>query len=84
MDAHHLVEMANQIGSFYAAEPDRQQALLDTATHLRRFWDPRMRSTLYQHLDQHGGEGLDAFVTEAVQVHRKMLEPAAPGIATGQ
>jgi formate dehydrogenase subunit delta len=76
MDAHHLVEMANQIGRFYAAEPDRKQALLDTATHIRRSWDPRMRRALYQHIDDHHGAGLDAFAAEAASVHRQMLEPS--------
>lgn len=76
MDVHHLAEMANQIGRFYAADPDRTQALLDTASHIRRSWDPRMRRALYQHIDQHHGEGLDPFAAEAVRVHRQMLEPA--------
>jgi len=85
MDIDHLVEMANQVGRFFMAEPDRQQALLDTATHLRRSWDPRMRSALFQHVDQRGGEGLEPFVAEAVRVHRKLLEPVAKrGAAAGK
>jgi formate dehydrogenase subunit delta len=75
MDAHHLAEMANQIGQFYVAEPDRKQALLDTATHIRRFWDPRMRRTLLAHLDAPDAAGLDAFVAEAIRTHRAILEP---------
>ena len=75
MDVHHLVEMANQIGKFYCVEPDRAQALRDTADHIRRSWEPRMRTALYGHSDQHGGEGLDPFVAEAIRVHRGMLEP---------
>lgn len=78
MDVHHLVEMANQIGTFYSVEPDRAQALQDTASHIRRFWDPRMRSALYGHLDQHSGEGIDPFVVEAITLHRTEVEPATP------
>jgi formate dehydrogenase subunit delta len=81
MDAHHLAEMANQIGQFYVAEPDRKQALLDTATHIRRFWDPRMRRTLLAHLDAPDAAGLDAFVAEAIRTHRAILEPGPPAKA---
>lgn len=76
MDVHHLVEMANQIGEFYRVEPDRSTAMLDTANHLRRSWDPRMREALYAHVDQHAGAGLDPFLAETVRVHRTLLEPA--------
>lgn len=78
MDVHHLVEMANQIGRFYMAEPDSQQAMLSTATHVRRSWDPRMRRALLTHLDEEGGDGLDPFVLESFKAHRSMLEPKAP------
>ena len=43
MDIHHLVKMANDIGSFYEALPDRNEAVSSIATHLRNFWEPRMR-----------------------------------------
>ena len=38
--------MANRIGEFFQAMPDRQEALLGVATHIRKFWDPRMRREL--------------------------------------
>jgi len=43
MDIHHLVKMANDIGAFYAALPDRNEARTSIATHLKNFWEPRMR-----------------------------------------
>ena len=36
-----LVHMANQIGDFYAAMPERE-AIEGVATHLSRFWTPKM------------------------------------------
>jgi formate dehydrogenase subunit delta len=36
-----LVRMANQIGNFYAAMPEKE-ATEGAATHLRRFWTPKM------------------------------------------
>ncbi|HTS87397.1 MAG TPA: formate dehydrogenase subunit delta [Gemmatimonadales bacterium] len=82
MDVHHLVEMANQIGQFYVAEPDQTQAQLDTASHIRRFWDPRMRAALLRHLDDHAAEGLDPFVAEALRVHRALVTPPPPSRPT--
>ena len=72
MDIHHLVKMANQIGDFFEAEPDRQQALQDIATHIKRFWDPRMRKAIIDHLEN-GGEGLKAIVSEAISNNRQLL-----------
>ena len=43
MNIEHLVKMANQIGSFFSTMPDRDQAIADLASHLKRFWEPRMR-----------------------------------------
>jgi formate dehydrogenase subunit delta len=84
VDIKHLCQMANQIGQFYRSLPDRNESLLSTATHLRRFWDPRMRREMLEHLDEQGGAGLEPFVVDAIRTHRAMLQPpvgsgAAPG-----
>lgn len=59
-----LVYMANQIGKFFASQ-SADQAVTGTAEHIRKFWDPRMRSAIFAHLDQ-GGEGLEPNVREAI------------------
>ena len=66
MNIEHLVKMANQIGQFFRAEPDRASAVAGIETHLRRYWEPRMRKAIVQHLEQ-GGEGLEDLVKMAVQ-----------------
>jgi formate dehydrogenase subunit delta len=71
-----LVQLANRIGDFFQAMPDRQEALEGVATHIRKFWDPRMRLELLQHLDQRGGEGLSEIVLSSLQAHRKTLVSA--------
>lgn len=43
MKRDNLIKMANQIGAFFEAMPDREQAVADVATHLKRTWEPRMR-----------------------------------------
>lgn len=60
-----LVMMANQIGKFF--EPQKQlEPTAAIATHIRKFWDPRMRAAIIAHLDK-GGEGLDAPVLAAIE-----------------
>ena len=41
--------MANDIGTFFEAEPDKAEAARSVANHLRRFWDPRMRRQIVAH-----------------------------------
>jgi formate dehydrogenase subunit delta len=77
VDAHKLVKMANEIGSFFASDPDRQTALDGVAGHLRRFWDPRMRKALLAWVDDNAGAGLTPLVLEAIRANRAMLAPPA-------
>jgi formate dehydrogenase subunit delta len=65
MNVEHLVRMANEIGAFYATESSGEDAVRNIATHLQRFWEPRMRVQILDHLAA-GGEGLDPPVREAV------------------
>ena len=74
MDVNKLVQMANQIGSFYAGMPDRERALLDIANHIRRFWAPRMRKALLQHVDEQGDTDLIEIVRETVRTHRADIQ----------
>lgn len=73
MPIDKLVTMANQIGSFFAAMPDRQEALEGIAQHLKKFWAPGMRRELLAHIDAQGGDGLQAIVLEAIGRHRALL-----------
>ncbi len=74
MSAGHLVQMANDIANFFAAEPDREIAVAGIADHIRRFWDPRMRRQLTAHL-QAGGADLSMLAREAAK--RLQREQAA-------
>ena len=74
MNTDHLVHMANRIGEFFQAMPDRSEAMEGIATHLKRFWEPRMRQALAVHVDQHGGQGLMPLVREALSLHRAVLD----------
>jgi formate dehydrogenase subunit delta len=65
MRIERLVLMANDIGDFFAAEPDPSEAARSIANHLKRFWDPRMRRQIVAHARQ-GGAGLKDVVRAAV------------------
>jgi len=58
MNVERLIEMANDIANFFAADPDRDAGIAGVANHLRKFWEPRMRRQLIEHVRAHGAEGL--------------------------
>ena len=66
MRVDRLVTMANDIGAFWAAEPDKTEAAKNVASHLKRFWDPRMRREIVAHYREGGGAGLDDIARSAV------------------
>ncbi len=76
-----LVYMANQIGKFFHHRPEAQAAA-DTADHLRKYWDPRMRHEIVKLLNN-GAQGFDPIVkkavtTIAVDLRDHHLHPLAP------
>ena len=60
MKPDNLVYMANQIGKFFQYQRE-SKVVPGIAGHIRKFWDPRMRTANFAYLDQ-GGEGLDLLV----------------------
>ncbi|QTL04491.1 formate dehydrogenase subunit delta [Aquabacter sp. L1I39] len=60
-----LVYMANQIATFFASQP-HAAAVDGTRTHIRKFWDPRMREKIAEHM-AHGGAGLSPIAKEALE-----------------
>lgn len=73
MHIESLLRMANQIGAFFEAMPDRPEALENAALHLKRFWEPRMRKQLLEHVDASGFTELNPLVAEAIRTHRTLL-----------
>ena len=73
MDMKNLIHMANQIGSFFEAMPDREEALLGITGHLHNFWEPRMRSQLLGYMDTENGKDLRPIVVSAIRAHREKL-----------
>jgi len=71
MHTEYLIKMANQIGTFFESQPNREQALTDLAKHLQNNWEHRMRTSLLAYVDSQAGEGLLPIVKEAVAKHRQ-------------
>ena len=59
-----LVYNANQIAKFFRHRPG-PQAIADTADHLKKYWDPRMRREIVKLLRK-GADGFDPIVKQAV------------------
>lgn len=60
-----LVYMANQIATAFSAQK-HEQAVEATRIHIQKFWDPRMRSKMAEHMAQ-GGAGLSPIAKEALE-----------------
>ena len=65
MEKEKMVHSANQIALFWASYP-HDEALAGVLSHLRRYWEPRMRTQIKQYVAQ-GGGGLHELALEAVK-----------------
>ena len=63
----HLVKMANDIGQFFGAEPEREDAIAGIANHIAKFWTKRMRDKLSAEVQRGGDAGLDELPLEALR-----------------
>ena len=75
MDIDNLVHMANQIGTFFSAYPDRDEALEGIATHIQKFWEPRMRQMILSQLAAEQTPDMLPLVRESLTLHAARLRP---------
>jgi formate dehydrogenase subunit delta len=64
--ADQLIQMANDIGNFFRAEPQREDAIAGIVNHISKYWTRRMREKLIAQL-QHGDQDLDELPREAMR-----------------
>jgi len=57
MNIDLLIKMANEIGDFFSGATG-EQAAQDVASHLKRYWEPRMRAQLLKYCEERQGAGL--------------------------
>jgi formate dehydrogenase subunit delta len=81
MKIEALIKMANEISYFFEGEAGHEGAPGAVATHLRRYWEPRMRKDILAYYDSRGGEGLDEVALKAVAIlaAERPAGTAAPG-----
>ena len=80
MNIKSLITMLNQIGSFFISQPNQEKATHDLAEHVRLYWEPRMRTSIFDYLAQHpdgkSSEGeLMPLVLTALTKYQAKLEP---------
>lgn len=67
MNSDSLVRMANDIGAFFEGEAGADDAPQAVLAHIKRYWDPRMRSRIVEHY-RAGGAGLADHVRTAIEL----------------
>jgi formate dehydrogenase subunit delta len=67
LNTERLVAMVNDIAAFFASTAVSDEAVASIASHLKRYWEPRMRKEIIAHL-AHGGAGLSEAGRRAVQL----------------
>jgi formate dehydrogenase subunit delta len=79
----HLISLANRIGAFFEAMPDRAEGVEGIANHIQKFWEPRMRIAMLKFLEtqpdgQLGETGLSEIALQAISQNRERLTPKMP------
>jgi formate dehydrogenase subunit delta len=69
METEKLIKMANQIGDFFEAYPDKAEAEKEIASHLHKFWNSVMIDSIVAHVNKNQGEGLHPHVIAAIKQH---------------
>lgn len=67
MKSSVLLKMANQIGAFFEAMPDQDEAAHQVAAHLTRYWAPQMRRDLIERLSCADDGEVKPIILKAVQ-----------------
>lgn len=80
MNIDLLIKMANQITSFWEGEVGEDAAATEVATHLRRYWEPRMRAQMITYYEERQGSGLNDVAKKAVALLAAQARPAAQPI----
>lgn len=67
MDGVQLVRMVNDISSFFGSEEDQEVAASGVVGHITKFWNPRMRKQLVEHVYEAGDGDLSELAQLAVR-----------------
>ncbi|WP_442593156.1 formate dehydrogenase subunit delta [Parapusillimonas sp. JC17] len=78
----HLIRLANRIGAFFEAMPNRAEGLEGIANHIQKFWEPRMRIAMLNFLEstpdgRAAGTALSDIARTAIEQNKERLRPRA-------
>ena len=74
-EGNKIIRMANQIATFFHSQP-ASEGPGGVATHINKFWEPRMRRQFFELVDA-GGDGMKPTVIEASATIRRPRQDAA-------
>ena len=83
MNIDLLIKMANQITEFWEGEAGHDVAVKEVATHLRRYWEPRMRKQMITYLEERQGSGLNDVAKAAVGLLAEQAAQAKVAVEAG-
>jgi formate dehydrogenase subunit delta len=66
MNIERLVTMANEIAAFFAHEKDANAAAEQVASHIKRYWEARMRREITAHV-RAGAHGMSDVAKRAIE-----------------
>ncbi|MBB4955632.1 formate dehydrogenase subunit delta [Agrobacterium vitis] len=77
--AEKLIRMANQIATFFKSQPENER-LAGIATHINKFWEPRMRRQFFELIDANPegrADGFDPLVIAAAKLINRPVDNTA-------
>lgn len=77
-----LVRMANQIATFFLSQPEDVR-IDGVATHINKFWEPRMRRRFFEIVDAGAGDFLPLVIAASAEIKRPGT-PAADAVGLGE
>lgn len=80
-EGNKLVRMANQIATFFHSQP-KSGAASGVATHINKFWEPRMRRRFFEMVDAGAGHFLPLVLAASKEIKRPG-DPAADAVGLG-
>jgi formate dehydrogenase subunit delta len=83
MNIDLLIKMTNQITDFWEVEAGHDVAVKEVATHLRRYWEPRMRAQIITYYHERQGSGLNDVAKAAIGVLAEQAAQAKPAAGAG-
>ncbi len=66
MNPEYLIKMINQIATNFSYAKDEEKIAELTAEHIQKFWDPRMKTSLADYVEQ-GGHGISPIALMAAK-----------------